>query len=292
MAFFRTSIVLVLIMLTMALTIACGEGVEINVIPDDPDSGQSLDASIDARDLDAGPDASSGLDARFPDLGLSADAGCDPATHVPEACASGECFGALLCYQGSVRCVVPDCHVEPDECQTVDYVFLIDRTSSSGPFVAGFQRVLTALTASPNRNYFFIDVPGFSAAYESPAANAECYPAGQGWPYPRCGDPKLVIDGLAARSWGGSEYFNDALADLPRSIAWTPGSSRHAFVLTDDEPLQGYRFSRDAAIARLIGTGIRVHVYAGEFAEDFFPFVSATQGSFGDFEGVITDPCE
>lgn len=259
--------------------VACGGPEPLYVIPDEPDSGVA--EAPDARVPEPTPDAS------YPDSGYNPE--CTPSTHTPTPCMSAGCYGAVLCLRDRLVCVAPECNAPPEECDYADYVFIVDRSASMTGHMPFVQAATSSLTRSGRHNYFFIDVPGFSEVNERPRPNVICYEGNQQFPIPRCEHVAEAIDQFDDAYWGGIEFTYDALADLPNTVQWTPGSSKHAFVFAD-EPGQGeYFLERDVA-ARLASTGIKVHAYVKE-KQDFNEITQATGGSLHGLTGYVTEPC-
>lgn len=268
-----------------AALVACGDPDLLSVILDEPDAG--------AETTDAGQAH------KVPDSGtLSAqDAGndfeCVPESHNPAACFSGGCYGAVLCVRNRLVCVAPDCEVDPDpdECDLLDIVILVDRSASMVPYLESVQVATSSLTAGRGqRNLFFIDIPGISDLVDRPGPNRECYGTDTRFPIPPCLDPHAAIDQFRRATWGALEYTYDALADLRHTIQWTPGAKRHAFLFAD-EPGQGEYFDQDRAMTRLIGTGIKVHAFVKEL-RDFERIASATGGTIRPIGSGPFNPCE
>lgn len=265
--------------------LAC-EGVQIHTIPPEPDAGVMVqdaytsDGSVDVSIHDAGP---------------SADAGCDPATHVPAACRSGDCYGAVLCIVGDLHCIAPVCDrpPDPDECDGPDYVFIHDRSESMRSVMGAVQAQTSSLAAHRDRNLYFFELPRFSGAQEAGPASG-CYHPSQPYPLPPCLFPGAAIDLLPQAFWGAYEPSLDALWALPDTVAWTPGRSRHVFLFADEKP-QGVKTPREV-IAVLVPARIKVHVYtnlnlpADELA-GYESIALATGGSIQGFGGPVYDPC-
>lgn len=268
--------------LWLVLAMGCGEPDRLSVIPDEPDTGVVQTTYPDAQSEDI-------LD--LPDAGFTADAGCDAAQHQPYACRAGGCYGAVLCLGGALRCVAPECSYEPDPdaCELADYVFIVDRSGSMLYAMPHVMTVTSSLASKPGRNVFMVDVPGFYRAQpERPAPNRWCYGDVE-FPIGPCEDVEGAISDFWPIMWGGDEYTYDALAELPNSIRWTPGASRHAFVFADERG-QGMFHTELSAYARLAASGIKVHVWTN-YRQDYDDIVDVTGGTLHDLGAPTHDPC-
>lgn len=275
----------------LALTCLACEGVAVHQIPPEPDAGFGMETTTDAGH------ASTPNDSGVPETSdaTSIDAGCDPATHQPTACRSGECFGAVLCIAGELHCVAPACTTppDPDECEGPDYVLIHDRTESMRPVMPFVQAMTSSLAQHRDRNLFFFDVPGFSRPSDA-GPSAHCYHSSQGLPLPPCITPWVVADLLDTAYWGSYEATLDVLAGLPDSVQWTPGRARHVFLFADERP-QGVRTAGEV-VARLVPARVRVHIYTtldlpkGDL-DQYLRIAVATGGSLNGFAGGVYDPC-
>lgn len=264
------------------LVLGCGEPVRLSVIPDEPDAGQPPDAA-------SAPDAGQ---PPAPDLGLEPEPPCRPETHVPTPCRAGGCYGAVLCVRDELVCVAPDCEIdpEPNDCDLLDIVVLVDRSASMGPYMESVRAATSSLALGRGqRNLFLIDIPGLGDPLERPGPNRECYGTGSSFPVPPCDDPVAAADEFPRQMWGGLEYTWDALADLRHLVQWTPGAKRHAFLFAD-EPGQGEYFDQAGAVSRLVNLGVVVNVYVREYF-DFEQIASATGGVAAELGTDVKDPC-
>jgi len=267
--------------LSALLLWACEGADLLYPIPHEPDAARNVGTDAEGADV-------SYHDAGEPDLGPPP--ACIPSDHIPEPCELGGCYGAVLCLAGRLQCVAPPCTTTPDECETADYVFLIDRSGSMQFSMASVRAATSSLTQGLRRNYFFIDIPELQSWSELPGPNRVCYPFDNP-PLPPCRHVAEAIEALGPPYWGGLEYTYDALGDLPHTIRWTPGAARHVFLFADEEG-QGLRFNERTVAGRLAGSGIHVHAYVSpQWRHHYDEITSATGGGLHALGSAVVDPC-